>query len=426
MCVRPPQVIDFIACHPRNFHGSCLPLLIMKKYITINTHNLWNLFIISFFFLLSILLDTYWIYVILSTLTFLVVFKYAENDSITHLMFLMGFTIFIYAPAVINGFFFNTSFVLFFVSSIAAVFFLFSTKNLKIINLDYDPRRYRPYFLVYSFVLILASFSAVAVIFFVGPVVMFYGLCLSEGRRKSDYYISLIFLLTFVIYYMYGWDGFGRTVVFGYLFTALLCYLVKKKIKINKFLLVLFGFLGSLLAVSRKGSFSGISIHESLDDSAISPYRLAVTFIDKFNIRGYDFYGLFDQIIFSLFSFIPRELWPSKPFGFGFQYVVENMGGSLVDAGHSVASTLIADHFYYIGPLGFLTAIITLWFIALILKLSYKASIFHGHLHLIFASNMMVLVWGGATSFSARVVSPMVSVAPIIIFYLLSSKILKR
>lgn len=388
----------------------------MLKKTNIRPYNNKIIILISIILLaLSIAIDDYFINATLATLIFYLVLLISENNSVTHLMFLLGYTIYIYLPALLNGYFFETSFVLFFATSSGAIIFLYLTKNLILEKPVEGNNSYWLYFYIYSFLVILSSYLKGAAIYFVGPMVMFYALCLDGKKKPLDYIASLVFLFSFSIYYIYGWDGFGRTVVFGYLISALLSYCLRNNIKVNKILLTSIGFLGSLLMASRKNDFSGISIERSLEDSAIGPYRLAVTFIENFKERGYDFYGLADQIIFSILSFVPREVWPSKPFGFGFQYVIDNMESSFINAGHSIASTLIADHFYYIGPAGFITGILMLWFVALILKWTYRAKIFNGYIHLIFASNMMVLVWGGSTSFSARVIFPMIAIAPAII-----------
>lgn len=378
--------------------------------------------LVAILYALSSVIETYWANVFIVTLVFLILTYCTETDSITHLLFYLGFAIFIFMPALVNGYFFETSFHLFFSTAIASILFLFWTKNLNYKKPSHNPRAYLPTFLFFSFCLIAGSFLEIAGIYFLGPLVMFYALCLDGNFKLRNYMLSLVFVVTFIIYYAYGWDGFGRTVVFSYLIAATICYFQHSGVRVNKIMLASVGVLGSLTLVSRKGVFSGVSLERSLDDSTIGPYRLASTFIDNSSIYGYDLTGFLDTVLFSFLSFVPRDVWPGKPFGFGFQYVVDNMHQSFVDAGHSIASTLIADHFYYLGSLGFATGVFMLWLISLVVRWAYQVKIFNGYMHLIFASNMTVLVWGGVTSFSARVIFPIIALAPLITYYFFKRK----
>lgn len=384
--------------------------------------NIVAISLVAILYALSSVIEVYWASAFIAALVFLILIYCTENDSVTHLLFYLGFVIFIFMPALVNGYFFETSFDLFFSTAIASILFLFWTKNLNYKKQNHNPREYLPAFFFFSFCLIIGSFLEISGIYFLGPLVMFYALCLDGNFKLRNYMLSLVFIVAFLIYYAYGWDGFGRTVVFSYLIAAVICYFQNSGIKINKIMLASVGTLGSLALISRKGDFSGLSLERSLEDSTIGPYRLASTFIDNPSIYGYDLNGFLDMVIFSFLSFVPRDVWPGKPFGFGFQYVVDNMGESFIDAGHSIASTLIADHFYYLGSLGFATGIFMLWLISLMMRWAYQVKIFDGYIYLIFASNMTVLVWGGVTSFSARVIYPMIALAPLIAYYFFKRK----
>lgn len=165
---------------------------------------------------------------------------------------------------------------------------------------------------------------------------------------------------------------------------------------------------------------------EFLNDSAFGPYRLAETFIQRYENTGVDVSGFFEQVIFTLFSFVPREIWESKPFGFGFVYVVENMDQYLVDSGHSIASTLFGDHVYYLGWWGLLTGLIMVNLLVRMITFVYSRKVFDGALYIILSCNMMVLLWGGMTSFSARVIFPMIGVSLFYVLYLLYKSLSKR
>ena len=172
--------------------------------------------------------------------------------------------------------------------------------------------------------------------------------------------------------------------------------------------------------------FTDFDLQDVLNDSAIGPYRLASDFIGHYDSTGMDFEGFVDQIIFTIFSFVPRDWWPEKPFGFGFQYVIDNMSASYVDAGHSIASTLVGDHIYYLGWFGVLSGFLIICLIAYSCRVAYSSRYFHGFVHVIFAANMMVLVWGGMTSFSARIVFPLIGISPFVFSIAIFRQFFKR
>ncbi len=355
-------------------------------------------------------IEAYLINATIATFIFILITKTVEKNSLIHMMFFLGFAIFIYAPALINGYYLDTSFELYYLTSFAALFFITRTKELG--PPQGNPKKYRFLFFIASFGVAAGSFYEGLSLFFLGPMIAFFPASLNPHRRTDSFLTAVIFFGAFTVYVIYGWSGFGRAVTAGYAITGLLAFCITAKININKFMFGAAGFLGTLLLVSRKDGFSELSIARSIDDSAIGPYRLASTFIDTMETRGFDFPGLLDQLVFSAFSFVPREIWPTKPFGFGFQYVVENMDSYLAEAGHSIASTLIADHFYYIGWLGFASSLLILFIITVMIKIFYREKLFDGHVTSIFAANMLVLVWGGMTSFSARMIYPLLGMLP--------------
>ena len=206
---------------------------------------------------------------------------------------------------------------------------------------------------------------------------------------------------------IFSWSGFGRTVLFGWLLLSLLQFLYSINISINKYIFGLLPGLSATMLSSRDiFDLNFSSFEDALNDSAYGPYRLASEFIDISNEKGIDFSGFFDQVLFTFFIFIPRSIWSDKPYGFGFEYTVQNLDASLVESGHSIASTLIGEHIYYLGYLGVVTSLIIFYFIALLTNILYRIKGLNGNGVLIFSASMMVLVWGGMTSFSARVALP--------------------
>lgn len=332
-----------------------------------------------------------------------------NSRSSIHMMFFLGFSIFIFLPAVLNWYYLDVSFEFFFLSSFIAAFFLYLTRNTQVKKfIDYG------FFPKFLFVLLSLVGSLLAVIDyggFVTPVFAFLIILLSlsfkQNNIKNNSVFILIFIVFFLIYAKLAWSGFGRTVVIGWLLLALLQFAYSINYKVNKYVFGLVPGAGATLLSNRdifKYEFSGFE--NALNDSAYGPYRLASTFVDYFNQRGFDVSGFWDQIIFTFFVYVPRAIWPSKPYGFGFEYTVRHLDAYLADAGHSIASTLIGDHIYYLGYFGVITSLLIFLIIALMTNALYKIKGLNGNGVLLFSASMMVLVWGGMTSFSARVALP--------------------
>lgn len=372
------------------------------------------------------IVDSVWFNILIASFVAIMILRMAEEHSAIQLMFLLGFVVFIYAPAVINSLIFATSFQLFYISGALAIIFLVLTTGLEYRSASDDKIGYLAIFFIFSTCVVLTSFYGDYSLYFLGPLVMSFALCLKVKKILYNTSMFLIFLSVMAIYYIYGWSGYGRVVIFGYVITAFLFWCYANSIRVNKVALVLAGTAGSLALVSRKSIFTDFDLRDVLNDSTVGPYRLASDFIDHYDFTGMDFEGFVNQIIFTFFSFVPRDWWPEKPYGFGFQYVIDNMSARYVDAGHSIASTLVGDHIYYLGWFGLLSGFFIICLIAYLCRVAYNSRYFHGFVHVIFAANMMVLVWGGMTSFSARIIFPLIGIFPFVFSIAIFRQFLKR
>jgi len=385
--------------------------------LTVKKSSVLTAFLLAIAWLTSVLLDWYAADVVMATCILAMLSRKVNAKSSIELMFMVGFSVFIYFPALVNGFLFETSFALFYATAVISFFFLHSVSGLE----------YRPpvrwsiknfYFFLLSCVAVVGvSFFGDYAHYVLSPFVMFYALSLRPGRQLRNLLIFAIFFCTFLVYYFIGWGGFGRTVTFGILLVGVLYFMYASNIKVSKIAFTVLPIVGSLFLVGRKTAAISFDIEAAANDSAIGPYRLASTFVNASAERGIDISGFFDQVIFTLFIWVPRQIWPSKPFGFGYQWVVDNMADSFVDAGHSIASTFIGDHLYFFGWWGMLTAAAMAYGIARFCRFLYSMKLFSGFGVVIISCQMMVLVWGGMTSLSARVASPLVALAPFLLLY---------
>ena len=150
-------------------------------------------------------------------------------------------------------------------------------------------------------------------------------------------------------------------------------------------------------------------------DSNLSPYLLANDL--RFREMSADPVGLLEQFFLYFFMWIPRAFWEGKPYGFGFEYTVQNLDQSLIDAGHSIASLFVGEHIYYLGSLGLFTALLSILLVAFTYNYFRKLKNNISYFSFIVALHMPTFVWGGLASYSARVWMPLLSFSLLIIIF---------
>ena len=360
-----------------------------------------------------------------SAITFFYVGGFVSPVSSVHMMFFLGYSTFLFLPAVLNWYYLKVDFSLFLISSISALLFLYLTRGTTVKVFTDRGNAVRLMFFCGCVVFITALLVGISATPVIAFLILLMSLSFVQGEFRGNFFVFLLFLCALSFYIFFSWSGFGRTVLMGWLLLAGLQLAYSIGFVVNKYIFSLLPGVGaaflsgrSLVALEFKG-FEAV-----LYDSAYGPYRLASSFIEHFEMRGYDFSGFFDQIIFTFFVFVPREVWPSKPYGFGFEYTVRHLDAYLIDAGHSIASTLIGDHIYYLGYFGVFTSLIIIAVIAMVVNLLYRIKGLNGNGVLLFSASMMVLVWGGMTSFSARVALP--SIVFVVLFLALRRLLTRR
>lgn len=362
------------------------------------------LFIWFFCIFIGMLFPSGYFAAMLAVATFFLLGTLVLERSNVHMMFFLGYCTFIFLPALVNWVFLEINFSLFFLTSVVVGVFLYATRRVVVKEfLDYGSF-VRLLFLILCFSMIVLFFIGVEVRSFFPFLILILSLSFRQGSTFLNSTLFACFLTVFLTYVFFKWNGFGRVVIMGWLILAALQFSYSINFKVNKYIFGLTPAFGASLLSARdllQLKFSGLEA--ALYDSAYGPYRRASSFIDRFDHQGYDVLGFLDQIMFTLFVFVPREIWPDKPYGFGFEYTLRHLGASKIDSGHTIASTLIGDHIYYLGYLGFFTSLLVFLVIALLVNVLYKIKGINGNGVVIFSASMMVLAWGGMTSFSARV-----------------------
>lgn len=227
-----------------------------------------------------------------------------------------------------------------------------------------------------------------------------------EGSRLSSVLIYVLFVAYISIYVHFYWSEFGRLVLAGSLLAPLLAVLNRFNLTATKipllFLTATGGLFGSLLRI--EGATPSTIIRAALRDSAISPLVTAQELLNRLDqnapIRWRE-WG--DQLILYFLGPLPRQWWPTKPYGFGFQYVVDNYESSYVIAGHSIAATFMGEHIYYLSsPLFFVGAMLSLILVIATARLAESLPMFLGSGSYLIAIYIPTFYWGGLASFSQR------------------------
>ena len=348
--------------------------------------------------------------IVVATSIFALVLWLVDAGNPVQVMFLVGYGTFLYFPAVLNSIEYGTSFELFYLSSVVAAFFLNFTKGLVHTQQERPSAAVCRLFVALSVLIVLGAFLKPDLVSPFFPLeIMLFAMSLGSQTRAANLRYLLCFLAAFASYSLVAWGGFGRTVIAGWILAAFLYYFYANDVRVSKIVFGLVPTAGTFLLTTRD-LLSGklASLETVLGDSAFGPYRLASTFIVHEQTWGLDLSGFFDQVIFTLLVFVPRDVWPTKPYGFGFEYTVRNLEEYLVAAGHSVAATFIGEHLYYLGYWGLLTAILMSFLVALFCRVMYRIKFLHGYGIALVVGSLPVLVWGGMTSFSARVALPLI------------------
>ncbi|MFS0739848.1 hypothetical protein ABC365_04445 [Brevundimonas sp. 3P9-tot-E] len=225
----------------------------------------------------------------------------------------------------------------------------------------------------------------------------------SKFSSAASYGIFAAYILIYAIFY---WSEFGRLVLAGSLLAPLLAVLNRYNLRIAKIpLLVLTGtggLFGSLLRI--EGATPSTIVMAALRDSAVSPLVTAQDFLNRLDqnapIRWREWW---DQVTLYFLGPFPRQWWPSKPYGFGFQYVIDNLESAYVLSGHSIAATFMGEHIYYLNStLFFFATIFAMILVIGAVRVTQSLGLFLGSGSYLVAVYIPTFYWGGMASFSQR------------------------
>lgn len=229
--------------------------------------------------------------------------------------------------------------------------------------------------------------------------------CRHRGLGAKALAVLLVLAYT-IIYSTNYWSGFGRLIIFSPLIVLFILIFKNYMSPILLKFSVFFGMsMGSMLGSMVRSNARTIpeAMQQSLKDSNVSPVMLLTDIYERSATHPINFTGWLDQLVLFFSIAVPREFWPSKPQGFGFQYTLDMLDSYLISAGHSIASTLAGEHIYYLGPIFAIVGLtIGILLISFLYNFLRSESIIGGFGSLAVAMWLPTFYWGGMASFSAR------------------------
>lgn len=238
-------------------------------------------------------------------------------------------------------------------------------------------------------------------------LLVFYYFALKRLSAIQGFFLCVFFCASIFLYFVFWWSGFGRLVLAGWSIVPVLVFILQYDIKYNKIIFCLgicvIGVVMSSLRFDVQ-SFEDL-IYAISQDSVVGPYMLAAKLHNAAASNPlvfFDFSGWLEQFGMLVYGAFPRFLWETKPLGFGYQYTVDNLDSYLVDAGHSVAGLFVAEHLYYLGVLGFVSCLLTLYIMTIFYRFLFRLDYGSGAYALVFLIWLQTFFWGGIASFAQR------------------------
>lgn len=344
--------------------------------------------------------------VVFSVIFSIIIFFAFDFRNPAHLMWMVGFLAFVLRPVlVISDLIPNLNLgVVFSLFAGTLVFLVFTETRRQPVGSVSKVRN--PIFLfslACLFAILLISTRALrGVEVFIFPLILiFLQRLLQNVTFKSALILMGIFFGAISIYTLLFWNGYGRLIIFSWLIFAAWIFWLQFSLRFGKIVFLAPAFLSDLLpGVLRRG----LSMREQYlygnVESNLSPILLTMDIANHHG--GVDWSGLGDQLIFFFLTWVPRSLWPDKPFGFGFDFVVRELPSGLMDAGHSIAATFLGEHVYFIGEYGYFSVLLAVLLVAVIYKAVMWISPASFPIHFILALYIPTFVWGGLGAYSAR------------------------
>ena len=370
-------------------------------------------------FLLSIFFEflSYNVAFIFFLVSVFFLFKFTSLNNYFQLVWVSSFSIFSLSPLIILTLLDKEVYLeVFHFSLLCTLITAFLTKDLvfTLPSHSSDVSSLPLYFFIALLTVPLVIISGPVVYFSISGLLIFLIYKNASMNKGTLLFLAFFYLLNFITYVTFVWDGFGRLLLFGYLLPIFLIFIARFKlpfIKVTLFVLLPFSSILASFIRFKEATIQDI-LNFAMQDSVIAPYNMVKEIIDNFDNNEFSgFYGIVEQFFATFLFFIPRFIWEDKPYVFGFQYTINHGSQSLIDAGHSYAGYFFGENLYYLGAWGYLLSLIyLLLFVYLFRFLHFRFGI---SISVVFLMWVMTFYWGGFGTFFQRLMFSF----PFIVFF---------
>jgi len=243
-------------------------------------------------------------------------------------------------------------------------------------------------------------------------------LAVSSFRRKGRITLLAYLLIAgaFLVYLQFVFAGFGRLQIgaLGIAIAAAVAHRWKGR-SVKLALLLAFPPVLSYLAASRVAFSGSLNPNQSASvtglESAIGPF---VRFAELLHLEvdGRIDHTWFHTFFAAAVAMVPRQVWPTKPVGFGAE-LADFFRPDLIGRGHSEAALFHGEWVFSFGLMGLLAMVVAVGFLVRWLDSAALASSRISGLTrldllkiaalLILAASITDLIWGGAFTYVSRV-----------------------
>ncbi|MCM8556633.1 hypothetical protein [Sphingomicrobium sediminis] len=234
---------------------------------------------------------------------------------------------------------------------------------------------------------------------------------LQFGLDRNGFYVRYgFYAATFLIFVAFFWTGFGRLMLGVFLVVPVLVANRYMDVWLRSWQVgMLSPFL--LIAAHRSRFSEGGRLTE---DSGTGHYLITWEMIETADWRvprGWE--AFFDQFVLLWLQWVPRAFWPDKPIGLGRSYVEDWMGRQNFSEGHSIATGLLGEQLWLLGPFLIFGFAIVFASILALRAIYQRLSPGLVCMAMIFDAYLTTYLWGGMASFGGRIG---VALIPLIFF----------
>ena len=243
-------------------------------------------------------------------------------------------------------------------------------------------------------------------------------LAVSAFRRRGriGIFSYLLVAASFGVYVGFVFTGFGRLQIgaLGIAIAAAMAHRWRGRV-IKIALLLAFPPVLSYLAASRVAFSGALNPNQSASvtglESAIGPFVRFAELV-KFESEGLIDHSWFHTFFAAAVALVPRQLWPTKPVGFGAE-LADFFRPDLIGRGHSEAALFHGEWLYAFGLPGLVVMVIVVGLLVRWIDGAAQAAsstttasrftVLVISAMLILAASITDLVWGGAFTYVSRV-----------------------